>query len=93
LQSPEKRENSFSIRRANTSNRQRHCFGVDSRVEVRVILDFLDRWTRQIKLGPTGTFWFKNNPYFDPAINPKATIAKPRKTRELLFNQKGKYWG
>ncbi|PYH99719.1 U4/U6 small nuclear ribonucleo protein [Aspergillus ellipticus CBS 707.79] len=33
----------------------------------------------------------RNNPYFDPSLGPKATIAKPRQTRQLLFNQKGKY--
>ncbi|PWY66438.1 U4/U6 small nuclear ribonucleo protein [Aspergillus heteromorphus CBS 117.55] len=33
----------------------------------------------------------KNNPYFDPSLGPKATLAKPRQTRQLLFNQKGKY--
>jgi U4/U6 small nuclear ribonucleoprotein PRP3 len=33
----------------------------------------------------------KNNPYFDPSLSPKATVAKPRHSRELVFNQKGKY--
>lgn len=33
----------------------------------------------------------KNNPYFDPNLNPKATVAKPRQSRQLLFNEKGKY--
>jgi U4/U6 small nuclear ribonucleoprotein PRP3 len=33
----------------------------------------------------------KNNPYFDPSLGPKATVAKPRQTRELIFNEKGKY--
>jgi U4/U6 small nuclear ribonucleoprotein PRP3 len=33
----------------------------------------------------------KNNPYFDPSLGPKATIAKPRQSRQLVFNQKGKY--
>ncbi|PYH83189.1 U4/U6 small nuclear ribonucleo protein [Aspergillus uvarum CBS 121591] len=33
----------------------------------------------------------KNNPYFDPSLGPKATIAKPRQSRQLIFNQKGKY--
>ncbi|KAF7587783.1 hypothetical protein BBP40_006718 [Aspergillus hancockii] len=33
----------------------------------------------------------RNNPYFDPSLGPKATIAKPRQSRQLLFNQKGKY--
>ncbi|RDW89956.1 U4/U6-U5 snRNP complex subunit PRP3 [Aspergillus mulundensis] len=33
----------------------------------------------------------KNNPYYDPNLGPKATISKPRQSRQLLFNQKGKY--
>lgn len=33
----------------------------------------------------------KNNPYFDPSLGPKATVAKPRHSRQLIFNQKGKY--
>lgn len=33
----------------------------------------------------------KNNPYFDPGLGPKATVAKPRQSRQLIFNQKGKY--
>ncbi|KAJ0424819.1 pre-mRNA processing factor 3-domain-containing protein [Aspergillus carlsbadensis] len=33
----------------------------------------------------------KKNPYFDPSLGPKATISKPRQSRQLLFNQKGKY--
>ncbi|KAE8153904.1 pre-mRNA processing factor 3-domain-containing protein [Aspergillus avenaceus] len=33
----------------------------------------------------------RNNPYFDPSLGPKATIAKPRQSRQLIFNQKGKY--
>ncbi|KAI9370809.1 pre-mRNA processing factor 3-domain-containing protein [Aspergillus egyptiacus] len=33
----------------------------------------------------------KNNPYYDPNLGPKATIPKPRHSRQLLFNQKGKY--
>jgi U4/U6 small nuclear ribonucleoprotein PRP3 len=33
----------------------------------------------------------KNNPYFDPSLGPKATVAKPRASRQLIFNQKGKY--
>lgn len=33
----------------------------------------------------------KNNPYFDPSLAPKATAAKPRQSRQLIFNQKGKY--
>lgn len=33
----------------------------------------------------------KSNPYYDPSLGPKATVAKPRQSRELIFNQKGKY--
>lgn len=33
----------------------------------------------------------KNNPYFDPSLDPKATVAKPRSSRQLIFNEKGKY--
>ncbi|KAE8375187.1 pre-mRNA processing factor 3-domain-containing protein [Aspergillus bertholletiae] len=33
----------------------------------------------------------KSNPYYDPSLGPKATIAKPRQSRQLIFNQKGKY--
>lgn len=33
----------------------------------------------------------RNNPYYDPSLGPKATVAKPRQSRQLLFNQKGKY--
>lgn len=33
----------------------------------------------------------KNNPYFDPSLDPKATVAKPRNSRQLIFNEKGKY--
>ncbi|OQD66720.1 hypothetical protein PENPOL_c004G06807 [Penicillium polonicum] len=45
----------------------------------------------QLDLSGPSVEEIKNNPYFDPALNPKATIAKPRQTRELHFNQKGKY--
>lgn len=33
----------------------------------------------------------KSNPYYDPSLGPKAAISKPRQSRQLLFNQKGKY--
>lgn len=33
----------------------------------------------------------KDNPYFDPSLGPRTTIAKPRQSRQLVFNQKGKY--
>lgn len=33
----------------------------------------------------------KNNPYFDPSLGTKTATAKPRHSRQLVFNQKGKY--
>ncbi|KAJ5774842.1 hypothetical protein N7457_009738 [Penicillium paradoxum] len=45
----------------------------------------------QLDLSGPSVEEIKNNPYFDPSINPKATIAKPRQNRQLIFNQKGKY--
>lgn len=33
----------------------------------------------------------KANPYFDPSLGSKNTIAKGRLSRQLVFNQKGKY--
>ncbi|OQE46153.1 hypothetical protein PENCOP_c001G01852 [Penicillium coprophilum] len=45
----------------------------------------------QLDLSGPSVEEIKNNPYFDPSINPKATIAKPRQARELHFNEKGKY--
>ncbi|KAG5301554.1 U4/U6 small nuclear ribonucleoprotein Prp3 [Histoplasma ohiense] len=33
----------------------------------------------------------KNNPYFDPNLGAKTALAKPRQSRQLVFNQKGKY--
>ncbi|EEH44572.2 U4/U6-U5 snRNP complex subunit PRP3 [Paracoccidioides brasiliensis Pb18] len=33
----------------------------------------------------------KNNPYFDPNLGAKSAIARPRQSRQLVFNQKGKY--
>lgn len=38
--------------------------------------------------GPTAEE-LKKNPYYDPNVGP--AVAKPRQTRELVFNQKGKY--
>ncbi|CAG8923027.1 unnamed protein product [Penicillium salamii] len=45
----------------------------------------------QLDLSGPSVEEIKNNPYFDPSLNPKATVAKPRQSRQLLFNQKGKY--
>lgn len=33
----------------------------------------------------------RNNPYFDPSLGGKTAVAKPRHSRQLIFNQKGKY--
>lgn len=33
----------------------------------------------------------KSNPYYDPSFGPKAMVVKPRHSRQLIFNQKGKY--
>ena len=33
----------------------------------------------------------KRNPYFDPSLGSKTALAKPRYSRQLVFNQKGKY--
>ena len=33
----------------------------------------------------------RNNPYFDPSLGGKTALAKPRHSRQLVFNQKGKY--
>lgn len=46
---------------------------------------------KQLDLSGPSIEEIRNNPYFDPSLGPKATIAKPRQSRELSFNQKGKY--
>ncbi|KAF3491220.1 U4/U6 small nuclear ribonucleoprotein Prp3 [Arthroderma uncinatum] len=33
----------------------------------------------------------RSNPYFDPTFGSKSVSARPRHTRQLIFNQKGKY--
>ncbi|KAK2737009.1 hypothetical protein FQN55_001341 [Onygenales sp. PD_40] len=33
----------------------------------------------------------KSNPYFDPSLGNKTALARPRQSRQLVFNQKGKY--
>ncbi|KAI1955643.1 U4/U5/U6 small nuclear ribonucleoprotein prp3 [Ophidiomyces ophidiicola] len=33
----------------------------------------------------------RNNPYFDPSLGAKTALARPRYSRQLVFNQKGKY--
>lgn len=40
--------------------------------------------------GPTAEE-IKANPYYDASLGPKNTVVKGRKSRELVFNQKGKY--
>jgi U4/U6 small nuclear ribonucleoprotein PRP3 len=45
----------------------------------------------QLDLSGPSVEEIKNNPYFDPSLNPKATVAKPRQARHLIFNEKGKY--
>lgn len=45
----------------------------------------------QLNLSGPSLEEIKSNPYFDPSLGPKATVAKPRHSRQLIFNQKGKY--
>ncbi|PGG97587.1 hypothetical protein AJ79_09150 [Helicocarpus griseus UAMH5409] len=33
----------------------------------------------------------KSNPYFDPSLGAKTAMVRPRQSRQLVFNQKGKY--
>lgn len=40
--------------------------------------------------GPTAEE-IKANPYYDASLGPKNTVVKGRKSRDLVFNQKGKY--
>ncbi|KAJ5614038.1 hypothetical protein N7528_007692 [Penicillium herquei] len=46
---------------------------------------------KQLDLSGPSIEEIKNNPYFDPSLDPKATVAKPRQSRQLIFNEKGKY--
>ncbi|KAJ5291933.1 hypothetical protein N7478_001184 [Penicillium angulare] len=46
---------------------------------------------KQLDLSGPSIEEIRNNPYFDPSLGPKATVAKPRNSRQLVFNQKGKY--
>lgn len=46
---------------------------------------------KQLDLSGPSIEEIRNNPYYDPSLGPKATIAKPRNSRQLIFNQKGKY--
>jgi U4/U6 small nuclear ribonucleoprotein PRP3 len=46
---------------------------------------------KQLDLSGPSIEEIKNQPYFDPSLGPKATVAKPRQARQLIFNEKGKY--
>lgn len=46
---------------------------------------------KQLDLSGPSIEEIRNNPYFDASLGPKATVAKPRQSRQLVFNQKGKY--
>ncbi|KAJ5096860.1 hypothetical protein N7456_007581 [Penicillium angulare] len=46
---------------------------------------------KQLDLSGPSIEEIRNNPYFDPSLGPKAAVAKPRSSRQLVFNQKGKY--
>ncbi|KAJ5167131.1 uncharacterized protein N7482_005912 [Penicillium canariense] len=46
---------------------------------------------KQLDLSGPSIEEIKNQPYFDPSLGPKATVAKPRHSRQLIFNEKGKY--
>ncbi|KAL1960849.1 hypothetical protein VTO42DRAFT_5832 [Malbranchea cinnamomea] len=45
----------------------------------------------QLDLSAPSIEELKNNPYFDPNLATKSVMAKPRLSRQLVFNQKGKY--
>ncbi|KAJ5883153.1 uncharacterized protein N7473_010039 [Penicillium subrubescens] len=47
--------------------------------------------SKQLDLSGPSIEEIKNQPYFDPSLGPKATVAKPRHSRQLIFNEKGKY--
>ncbi|KAF7717499.1 U4/U6 small nuclear ribonucleoprotein/Pre-mRNA processing factor 3 [Penicillium ucsense] len=47
--------------------------------------------SKQLDLSGPSVEEIKNQPYFDPSLGPKATVAKPRHSRQLIFNEKGKY--
>ena len=46
---------------------------------------------KQLDLSGPSAEEIKANPYYDASLGPKNTIVKDRKTRQLIFNQKGKY--
>ena len=45
----------------------------------------------QLDLSGPSVEEIKSNPYFDASLGPKNTLAKGRHSRQLIFNQKGKY--
>lgn len=45
----------------------------------------------QLDLSGPSVEEIKANPYFDPSLGPRNVVAKGRHTRQLVFNQKGKY--
>lgn len=47
--------------------------------------------TAQLDLSGPSIEETKSNPYFDPSLGSKTALAKPRYSRQLVFNQKGKY--
>lgn len=46
---------------------------------------------KQLDLSGPSTEEIKANPYFDASLGPQNVMAKSRHSRQLLFNQKGKY--
>lgn len=50
-----------------------------------------DKPGAQLDLLVPSTEEVKSNPYFDPNIGTKSGLVKPRFSRQLVFNQKGKY--
>lgn len=47
--------------------------------------------TARLDLSAPSLEELKSNPYFDPNLGPRNTLAKGRQSRQLVFNQKGKY--
>ena len=45
----------------------------------------------QLDLSGPSVEEIKDNPYFDPSLGPKTVTSKGRVSRQLIFNQKGKY--
>lgn len=51
----------------------------------------IDRPQKQLDLSGPSLDEVKANPYFDKSLSNAAALPKARKTRELMFNEKGKY--